>query len=453
MLNWSDRVKRKGHLLILVLLCCSMAVSAQTGIYVSAAAADDSGAGTSWETAKRTLPAALGMATGTAHIYVKAGEYELPSELVIPNGVQVTGGYAIGSTGTDLSQRHNPGSNSQWGDPAYSTILSGGHTHRVATVNSGAVLEGCVVRNGRASDKGGGLLLDGGTVTHCVITGCLAFSPAGTTPAKGGGVYMNSGSLLNCVVCYNRADNGYGVAGTAGDAISNTVTQNYPVGCGTVTDYDGNEYATVVIGAQCWMRENLRVTHFADGTAVPAGTTESAATPYYYNPGSAASETRQFGLLYNLRAARHGSHDSFTDDNPSGMQGICPNGWHLPSSPEFEEMLDFLRHDAANTCGGGSDNLAKTLAVDSLWLPSTVACAIGNDRAANNLSLFSAPPSGYYDGAFNALYHQCRFWTTSRDNGVNSQCVYRGLSYNGTTLEYGHYTAEYGCSVRCVKNQ
>ena len=439
--------------LLLALICCSMAVSAQTEVFVSSSAANDSGAGTSWGSAKRTLAAAIAMANGNANIRVMAGEYELPAEIVIPNGVHITGGYATGSTGTDLSQQHNPGSNSSWADATHSTILSGGRTHRVAIVNSGGSLEGCVVRNGRVSDMGGGILLNGGTVSHCVITGCMAFSPAGGTPAKGGGVYMNSGSLLNCVVCYNRADNGYGVAGLNGEAINNTITQNYAVGCGTVTDYDGNEYATVVIGAQCWMRENLRVTHFADGTEVPAGVTASAATAYYYNPGSAASETRQFGLLYNLRAARHASHDSFTDDNPSGMQGICPNGWHLPSNPEFDEMAEFLRHDVSNTCGGIPENLAKSLAVDSLWLSAAQTCAVGNNVSDNNFSLFSAPPSGYYNGAFNELYHQCRFWTTSRANSANSLCVYRGISYNGSTLEYGYFTAEYGCSVRCVKNQ
>ncbi len=441
------------RLFFLVLICCSLAVSAQTEIFVSASSADDSGAGISWGTAKRTLAAALTTANGNANIRVMAGEYELPSELTIPNGVHITGGYATGSTGTDLSQQHNPGDNSTWRDATHSTILSGEHLHRVATVNSGGSLEGCVVLNGRASDKGGGILLNGGTVSHCVITSCIAFSPTNGTPAKGGGIYMNSGLLINCVVCYNRADNGYGVAGMNGEAVNNTITQNYAVSCGTVTDYDGNEYATVVIGAQCWMRENLRVTHFADGTEIPAGVTASAATAYYYNPGSAASETRQFGLLYNLRAARRASHDSFTDDNPSGMQGVCPDGWHLPSNPEFDEMAEFLRHDASNTCGSIPDNLSKTLAVDSLWVTATPTCAVGNNVASNNQSLFSAPPSGYYNGAFNALYQQCRFWTTSRANNANSLCVYRGITHNGSILEYGYYTAEYGCSVRCVKNQ
>jgi uncharacterized protein (TIGR02145 family) len=420
---------------------------------VSASAADDNGAGTSWETAKRTLGAALAMAGNSSNVYVMVGEYLLEEELIIPAGVTVTGGYASGSTGTDVSQRHNPGGNSNWGNFALCTILSGNYTHRIATVNTGGTLESCVVRFGRTTGNGGGILLNGGTLSHCVIMNSIAYDPVGQTEAKGGGVYMQSGSLLNCVVCYNRADNGYGVAGMGGNAVNNTVTQNFPMNCGTVTDYDQNEYATVVIGNQCWMRENLRTTHFADGTAISAGQTTSTTTALYYNPATVGAETHIFGLLYNLRAARRASHDSFTDDNPSGVQGVCPEGWHLPSNAEFEQLLAFLRHDAANTCGGNDDNLAKSLAVDSLWLASSVTCAVGNGVTENNLSLFSAPPAGYYDESFHSLYQQGRFWTTSRANNVNSHCVYRGVSYNTTTLEYGFQTAEKGCSVRCVKDE
>lgn len=438
-------------LTILLLLFCGGLASAQTAIFVSAAQADDSGDGSSWATAKKTMAAGIAAAGTNGTVYVMVGEYAVDAELTVPSGVTVTGGYSSSSTGTDLSQRHSPGINYTWGDPTQCTILSGNSTHRMATVLG--TLEGCVVRYGHSSGNGGGVLIDGGTVSHCVLTNCTAHSNENGTEAKGGGAYItNDGSLLNCVVCYNRADNGYGVAGMSGNAINNTIVQNYATNCGSLTDYDDNEYQTVMIGSQCWMRDNLRVTHYADGTAVAAGEQTSSTTAYYYNPGTSASETETFGLLYNLRAARRASHDTYTDNNPSGMQGICPAGWHLPSNAEFEQMVNFLAHDAQNLCQNTTANVGKSLASTQNWQTSDAGCAVGNILAENNFSLFSAQPAGYYDGAFQSLYAECRFWTASRNGSTNSQCVYRGLTNDNATLLYNYLTQEKGCSVRCVKN-
>lgn len=440
------------RLLLLIFLCCPMAFFAQTNIFVSSAVADDSGNGQSWASAKKTIAAGITAANGNGTVHVMVGNYELPAELTIPSGVTVRGGYLTSSTGTDLSQRRNPGSNSYWNDPTACTILSGIHQHRVATVQNGGQLEACVVRDGRTNTLGGGLLIQGGTVFNCVITGCLAYNHEDMDAAKGGGVYLQSGSLKNCVVCYNRAGNGFGVAGMNGSAINNTITQNYGIHCGTLTDYDHNEYKTVIIGEQCWMRENLRTTHYADGEAIALGTSPSALTAYYYNTATVETETRLFGLLYNLRAARRASHDNYSEANPSGMQGVCPNGWHLPSNAEFNQMLHFLGLDTANICGGVGDNLAKSLAANEQWAHSEVACAVGNDLSENNLSLFFATPAGYFNDTHRDMYQQCRFWTSSRENGVNSRCTYRGLSYDKAYLEQTFNTAEYGCSVRCVKD-
>lgn len=442
-------MKRIAIIGLWLLLCGGL--RAQTSVFVSAAQADDSGNGSSWATAKRTLAGALAVAGGNAHIYVMVGEYDVFAELTIPSGVSIKGGYLTTSTGTDLSQRRFPGINNTWDDPEQCTVLSGDNSHRIATVQG--ALEGCVVRNGRTSGNGGGVLINGGTVTHCVITNCTAHSNDSGSEAKGGGAYIdNNGSLLNCVVCNNRADNGYGVAGMSGNAVNNTIVQNYATDCGTLTDYDNNEYQTVMIGTQCWMRENLHVTHYADGTVVAAGEQTSSTTAYYYNPGTSASETETFGLLYNLQAARRGSHDNYTNNNPSGMQGICPAGWHLPSNAEFEQMAAFLTHNPENLCQNETANVGKTLSAAQQWNTSTTSCAVGNNLANNNLSLFSALPAGYYDGAFQSLYAECRFWTASRNGTTNSQCVYRGLSYNNATLQYNNMTQEKGCSVRCVKN-
>ncbi len=42
-----------------------------------------------------------------------------------------------------------------------------------------------------------------------------------------------------------------------------------PTSNGLVTDCDGNEYETVLIGNQEWMAENLRTTCYANGDAIP----------------------------------------------------------------------------------------------------------------------------------------------------------------------------------------
>ena len=61
----------------------------------------------------------------------------------------------------------------------------------------------------------------------------------------------------------------------------------FTCGTSTVTDYDGNTYNTVPIGNQCWMKENMRTTHYADGNDVPAGGSNTSSTaPYYYNYSS-----------------------------------------------------------------------------------------------------------------------------------------------------------------------
>ena len=105
----------------------------------------------------------------------------------------------------------------------------------------------------------------------------------------------------------------------------------------TVTDIDGNTYSTVQIGNQCWMAENLRTTKFADGTSISLAISSngSASVAYRYYPNSNSDNVLRYGYLYNRKAATKGTNSSA---NPSGVQGVCPNGWHLPSHAELKQL-------------------------------------------------------------------------------------------------------------------
>ena len=104
----------------------------------------------------------------------------------------------------------------------------------------------------------------------------------------------------------------------------------------TVTDYDGNVYNTVQIGNQCWMKEDLRTTHYANGTGLSSFTSINEMLdgyPIYYNenqtftiqsnvptnyypnnnvPGATYGQQTSTGYYYFGDAIVNGSHDHGT---------------------------------------------------------------------------------------------------------------------------------------------
>ena len=229
--------------------------------------------------------------------------------------------------------------------------------------------------------------------------------------------------------------------------------------CGgtTVTDYDGNVYRTIPIGQQCWMRENLRTTHFADGTAIAFGSGSSTTTPYLYAPNGNNLTVPEYGYLYNWVAAMHGAASSET--NPSGVQGVCPTGWHVPSNAEWLQMISYVRGHNEYWCGGDSTNIGKSLASTKGWCYSDSECAVGNDPATNNATGFSALPAGYNVGNF---YERAVFWTTTQYQSSSYSTFYAGFEANdlgfwgliggeGNGSIFGLNLSS-GASVRCLRD-
>jgi len=198
----------------------------------------------------------------------------------------------------------------------------------------------------------------------------------------------------------------------------------------TVTDYDGNIYQTVTIGTQVWMRENLKSLHYSDGTPINE--------VWSYNNSEA--EAAVYGRIYSWNAAMKGASSS--DLIPSGVQGVCPTGWHLPSSSEWRILTDRY---------GGED-----LAGAQLKEAGTIHWLSPNTGATNE-SGFTALPGGFHyqpEGGFGVMGSTGGWWT-SYNSGDYIYSLYMG---NETTnaIQFGTYMGpgySYNdMSVRCLKD-
>ena len=216
-------------------------------------------------------------------------------------------------------------------------------------------------------------------------------------------------------------------------------------GASTLTDYDGNVYNTVQIGNQCWMKENLRSTHYSDGTAIAAGSVISTTVAYYYTPGGSFN----YGYLYNWKAVMRNSSSS--QANPSGVQGICPTGWHVPSDAEWAELQDYVGSQNQYLCSNNSSYIAKALAATTGWTTSSGTCAVGYNQSTNNATGFGALPAGYYSYyGYDRFGNFAYFWSATEASSDNAW--YRDLYYNDAHVTRTSYDKVVGGSVRCLRD-
>lgn len=253
----------------------------------------------------------------------------------------------------------------------------------------------------------------------------------------------------------NSAGTAYGVQKTFTTTV---LTDGQPcAGAATVTDRDNNVYNTVQIGWQCWMKENLRTTQYANGVFIPLGTDTSTVAAYRYNPNNSANNVSTYGYLYNWKAVMRNSSSSNT--NPSGVQGICPNGWHVPSDAEWEQLTNYMNFRSQYECSN-SDNsfnyIAKALSATINWNSSTNECAVGNNLSANNAAGFSALPAGnyygYYGGSFSEFGSSADFWSSTQYSYGLDDALITGVSFDSSLISNYATSKSDGRSVRCLRN-
>lgn len=199
---------------------------------------------------------------------------------------------------------------------------------------------------------------------------------------------------------------------------------------GTMTDYDGNVYRTIIIGTQTWMAENLRATHYKDGTSIPkenkASTWMNLTSGAYcaYDTTTNEASIATYGLLYNWYAVETGK--------------LAPSGWHVPSDAEWTTLTSYL--GGASVAGGKMKEAGTTH-----WSsPNT---------SATNESGFTALPSGhrdYSDGTFYNLFRHGFWWGSTATHTPSSYGLV--LHFSETYCSYDATYRGHGFTVRLLKD-
>ena len=194
-------------------------------------------------------------------------------------------------------------------------------------------------------------------------------------------------------------------------------------------------YATVQIGTQCWMAENINIGSRIDG-GVDA-TDDETIEKYCYSDDELNCD--DYGGLYQWDEMMYYS-------TTEGVQGICPDGWSLPTDDEWKTLEGAVDANYPvgdpiwdNTGWRGFD-AGKNLKSVSGWTSNT-----GTD-----LYGFTALPGGMIEGSvFKDLIGYAYFWT-STENGSNAW--FRALAHNRDDVYRSSFSKAFGCSVRCLKD-
>ena len=294
--------------------------------------------------------------------------------------------------------------------------------------------------SGTAATGGGNITYDGGspvkqrgivwnTTPNPTIENNLKSNGSGT-----GNYTINLNGLNYNTTYFVRAYATNSEKTEYGDQVTFTTTAsevvlNTNLTYGSMTDQDGNTYATIEIGSQKWMAENLKTTRYSNGDSILnipgfSQLLHDTGAWFYYTNNS--SNNSAYGKLYNWYAV-------------SDPRNVCPNGWHVPTDTEWNELTDYL---------GGELVAGAKMKSMAGWNPGY--SYINN----SNESGFSGLPGGRRSTFYNFNFGNAGslgYWWSSTEFS-ESNAWYRGLtSINNNSMRYSTYKSD-GFSVRCLKD-
>jgi len=196
-----------------------------------------------------------------------------------------------------------------------------------------------------------------------------------------------------------------------------------------VTDIDGNLYELVKIGNQIWFASNLKTTRFKNGDIIPTTSPHNIdissenEPKYQWSYNGDENYVSDYGLLYTW----------YCINDP---RGICPEGWHISTKAEWDELSDFLGY-------WGVGGKMKETGTEHWKLPNV---------GATNESGFNGLPGGNRSqyGGFSYINEIGAWWTASEKDA--NTAYDRLLNYMDEELHNGQSSKKTGRSLRCIKD-
>ena len=298
------------------------------------------------------------------------------------------------------------------------------------------------------------ILDDGGSpvITKGICWGASANPTIGdhvTDEGRGTGSFVSTISNLEANTSYYLRAYATNKIGVGYSKVLKILTRTEPV-----IDCNGNEYLTIAIGDQIWMAENLRVTNYEDGTAIKLvemiSQWEGLSTPEiaysWYDNNISYKES--FGALYTWAATMNGMVSG--ESNSGIVQGVCPEGWHVPSDKDWEQLELYLGMSPAesNLTGARGYNIGSMLAGN----PESWIDGLLKNSSSFGFSGFSALPGGgrRYNGTFGRMGENANFWTSTEYDNTLAWGRHLYSKYS-TVHRYTDIKSD-GFSVRCVKD-
>lgn len=217
---------------------------------------------------------------------------------------------------------------------------------------------------------------------------------------------------------------------------------------GIMTDNrDGRQYEAVVIGDQTWMAENLKYLPYVSPADSDSGIYVYGYEGNLVDEAWQTEEYQTYGVLYNWATAMglpnyYNMHQWDGSDND--RQGICPDGWHLPSQKEWETLEAYLISEFHGT---DSSNMGSRIKSTGRWKD------YGN---GTNETGFSLMPSGfrYNEGFFDKIERYGYLWTSTQcPSSCELSARYKYLVYTDMEIHSSYPSKKCGFPVRCIKDR